>query len=350
MSALKFLIRWIDVLAGLAEALSEIWRGRRALVVRREGERFLARWGDGSNAAIVLPPAGPACEEIVRRAAGQTILLEWPFERTVIRNVVVPAQAGDFLSGIVRNQIERLSPWPAAQVLHCYVVEPSGQPGGNLKVRVLIASRSEIENARGQLGDLGLAADRVIAAPDSLGAGAAQIALWSRNGSNAHPDRKRLRLIVGGAIGGLATLSATLSLWAFTAAGALQEEGEEIAARAQAVLKRAQAARSPQSIAALSPPERAWIGKETSVSALFLLEALSRALPDGAYLTELQFEDNRLRIMGLCEDAPPLIGALEKSKRFENVHFSASTTRGPDGRLFRFSIEAQVAPRPHDRE
>jgi len=38
------------------------------------------------------------------------------------------------------------------------------------------------------------------------------------------------------------------------------------------------------------PSERAWYAKETSPTAAIVLEALSRALPDGAYVTELRLE------------------------------------------------------------
>ena len=49
--------------------------------------------------------------------------------------------------------------------------------------------------------------------------------------------------------------------------------------------------------------------------------------------------------MGLAEDAPALLAPLERSEHVTNVHFIAPTARGPDGRLFRFSIEAHVEPR-----
>ncbi len=75
-----------------------------------------------------------------------------------------------------------------------------------------------------------------------------------------------------------------------------------------------------------------------------MLEALSRALPDGAYVTELRLENATLRMIGLANDAPSLIAPLEHSGHLNDVHFFAPTTRGPDGTLFRFNIEARVEP------
>jgi general secretion pathway protein L len=85
--------------------------------------------------------------------------------------------------------------------------------------------------------------------------------------------------------------------------------------------------------------------KETSGSSVILLEALSRALPDSAYLTEIRLESGTLRIIGLADDAPGLLAPLEQSGHLTGVHFSAPTTRGSDGKSFRFSIEAHVEPR-----
>jgi general secretion pathway protein L len=39
-----------------------------------------------------------------------------------------------------------------------------------------------------------------------------------------------------------------------------------------------------------------------------------------------------------------LIAPLERIGQFAEVHFFAPTTRGPDGKLFWFHIEARVEP------
>jgi len=39
------------------------------------------------------------------------------------------------------------------------------------------------------------------------------------------------------------------------------------------------------------------------------------------------------------------LAPLERSEHMTDVHFFAPTARGPDGKLFRFSIEARVEPR-----
>ena len=49
-------------------------------------------------------------------------------------------------------------------------------------------------------------------------------------------------------------------------------------------------------------------------------------------------------IIGNADDAPALLAPLEQAGHLSNLHFFAPTTRGPDGRQFRFHIEARVEP------
>jgi general secretion pathway protein L len=130
-------------------------------------------------------------------------------------------------------------------------------------------------------------------------------------------------------------VSLGLSVWAVVSAQSLRTESERMVARTKALQRKIlQGGRTPQAIAALSPPERAWYAKETSPSAVIVLEALSRALPDTAHLTELRFENATL-----------LIAPLQQSGHLADVRFFAPTTRGSDGTLFRFHIEGRIEPR-----
>ena len=94
----------------------------------------------------------------------------------------------------------------------------------------------------------------------------------------------------------------------------------------------------------MPPTERAWAAKEMSTSSVIVMEALSRALPESAYVTDIRLEKENLRIVGLADDAPGLLAPLQKSGHMTDVRFFAPTARGPDGKRFRFSIEARVQP------
>jgi general secretion pathway protein L len=150
---------------------------------------------------------------------------------------------------------------------------------------------------------------------------------------------------IGAGIAASVTVSLLLGSWALLSTASIRDESEEIAARSRVLQRQVQTGHTAASIASIPPAERAWMLKETSISSVILIEALSRALPESAYVNEIRLEKESLRITGLADDAPALLAPLERSRHMTDVHFFAPTARGPDGKLFRFSIEAHVEPR-----
>ena len=305
------------------------------------GEAMSTDDAEGTPTETAVLAAGTrAPDDVVRAAQNGFVVLELPTDKIVVRRISVPAQAREFLPGIVRNQVERLSPWPVDQTVYGFDAAASQEDGAALDVRVFISSRAAVNSARDELDAIGLPPDRIVARQDG-----APVALWSRLTDVPRETVERTRRQIGVAIAAFALLSVGLSLWGFFSAASIRSESDDLAARAKTLQRQVQGSRTPQAIASLPPAERAWAGKEISPSTVIVLEVLSRALPDAAYLTELRLDNSTLRIIGLTSDAPSLIGPLERSGHLTAVHFFAPTTRGPDGTLFKFHIEAQVVPR-----
>jgi general secretion pathway protein L len=323
--------QWIDILAGLVIGMREAWRARHALAVAVENKRLVVR-GDGT-----AHPLSPA--EIAAAARKAFVTLELPPDEIVQQRISVPARAREFLPGIVRNQIERLSPWPAAEVAYGFDAAPSLKDPDTLDTRVLITPRANIDAARNELDTLAVAADRIVAREPSA-AGMPPVVLWSRYENQSGRGLDHLRRRIATALLIVVALTGGVSAWALASASALRLESEDVAMRS-AALQKDRGATSAAGM--LDPAERAWKLKEAAPSAVMLLETLSQALPDNAYLTELTLQKSTLRINGLTSDAPALIAPLEGA--FAEVHFFAPTTRGPDGRSFWFHIEARIDPR-----
>jgi general secretion pathway protein L len=294
--------------------------------------------------SAVLAAGTRAPDDVVRAARNGFVVLELPTDKIVMRRISVPAQAREFLPGIVRNQVERLSPWPVDQTVYGFDAAVSQEDSAALDVRVFISSHAAVNGARDELDAIGLPPDRIVARQDGP-QGGAPVALWSRLADVPRETVERTRRQIAVAIAAFAMFSVGLSLWAFFSAASLRSESDELAARAKTLQRQVQGSRTPQVIASLPPAERAWAWKEIAPSTVIVLEVLSRALPDAAYLTELRLDNSTLRMIGLTSDAPSLIAPLERSGHLTAVHFFAPTTRGPDGTLFKFNIEAQVVPR-----
>jgi general secretion pathway protein L len=211
----------------------------------------------------------------------------------------------------------------------------------------LITSRAIIDSALAELAAIGLRVDRIVARATSRyegGEATNLVAIWSRLADGARESLEGVRRLIGIGLAAALATTAVLTLWALVSASSIRDETEALAARSKALQRQAQAGRTPASVSALPPSERAWVSKEISASAAIVIEALSRALPDSAYLTEIRLDAATLRITGLADDAPALLAPLEQSGHLSKVRFFAPTTRGPDGKLFRFHIEAQVEP------
>jgi general secretion pathway protein L len=333
--------RWIDMLASLCVAMQEAWRARHPVSVALENKRLVVRSGDGSRGKL------PKASELAAAARRHFITLELPPDEVVLQRIDVPAQAREFLAGIVRNRIDHLSPWPADQVVYGFDVVASEGAADTLDTHVLMTSRAVVEAAQRDLAALGIAADRMVA-HEAGRADAPPVTLWSRFDGEAGRGLERARRTVAAAVLATIMVSVGLTAWSLASASAIRAESEDLAGQAAALQRRLAPTRT--AAASLPLPERAWALKETAPAAVRVLDTLSQALPDRAYLTELTLQKSTVRIVGLASDAPALIAPLEQSGQFADVHFFAPSTRGPDGRLFWFHIEARVEPRRDARE
>jgi general secretion pathway protein L len=342
--------RWIEILAGLAMAAQEKWRVRRAaLYFAFENKRLMVRYGaqdDGAAAGLAAgPPMEAASSADLQHAASRGfVTLELPADEIVVQRINVPARAREFLSGIVQNQIECLSPWSADQVVYGYDAQASPDDPTVLEARVLITSQASVEAARGALAGIGVSPDRIVVSGQGA-ASAPPVTLWSRYDHGPGRALDAARSTVSRAVLAVIGVSFALSAWWLFSASSIRAESEEVAARSATLQRQLAPSRALSPGATLDPAERAWALKETSPAGVVILEMLSRALPDAAYVTELSLQKTTMRITGLTEDAPAMIAPLEGNGQFAEVHFFAPTTRGPDGRLFWFHIEARVEPR-----
>jgi general secretion pathway protein L len=339
--------RWIEVLAKLVLAWREHRRSQRTLMISEENGALLVRQSGADGRDAERKPkvlSAATAKRVARSARGRFVILALSADKIVTRHLNVPAQAREFLAGIVRNQIERLSPWPAGEVM--YGFDASAEESASLDIQVLMSSRATIDGARATLATAGLEVDRIVARrPDADATTTSEpVTLWSRITDAPQEDLATATRLIGAGIAASVAWAVILSIFTLTMASSIRSEDEELAARAKTLQRQLQAGRTPASMASLPAPQRAWLSKETSASSVIVLEALSRALPDSAHLAEIRLDGTTLRIIGNADDAPALLAPLEQSGHLSNVHFFAPTTRGPDGRQFRFHIEAHVEP------
>jgi general secretion pathway protein L len=258
-------------------------------------------------------------------------------ERCVFRELELPARAGDFLEGVVRAQIDRITPWRASEAAFGWSA-PRALEGQKISVTIAAAKRGPIAELAEAAARAGADAVSVSTTPTD---GRAPIEILGRRlGASLRLGRWRFALLV--ALFSAIAAAAVAAVAQATLGANLSAEAETLTAnlaqRRNALLRLEHAGEDPAA-QALSARKRSW------PSAMVVLEAMSRALPDEAYLTEMRLEGDKVEIAGVAADAAALIPAMEKSPHFAQATFTAPTTRSSEDKGEVFRIEARVAAR-----
>lgn len=287
----------------------------------RDGE-----WRDGDGGALAP------------RLAGASLELWLAGSRFVFRQIELPRRAGDFLEGVVRAQIDSLTPWKPQDALFGWSA-PRPQGAERIGVVVAVTPRVALVPLVAALEAAGVASLHASAPPDAADAGGARINVLARRPGDAVRRRRwRAALAAGLALAVAAALLgefAALFLGGDIADRAATLQGQIVARRA--ALQSGRGSEADRALAALIARRRA------TPASVMVIEALSRALPDDAYLTQLHIEGDKVQFGGLAADAPALIGRIEQSPAFRHAAFDAPTTRTASEAGERFHIEAQAS-------
>jgi general secretion pathway protein L len=267
--------------------------------------------------------------------------------RFLFRPLELPKRAVEFLDGIVRAQIDRLTPWTPAEAVFSWT-PPTYGPNDRIELMIAATARALVAPYVQAISDLGVASVAVLTVPPPPyppphagegREGAAPIKVYEQRARGMFElDGIRRALVASFLISGLAA-AITMGYSAF----ALDSLDAEQQALSQKVAARRAALRtSPEfTVSAQRMLERR---KQSTPSNVIVVEALSQILPDHTYVTELRIEVDKLQIVGVTRDAAALIALIEQSPHFTRAKFYAPTTRTPGEPGERFHIEAQIKP------
>jgi general secretion pathway protein L len=256
--------------------------------------------------------------------------------RFLFRPLELPARAADFLEGIVRAQIDRLTPWSASEAV--FGCSAPVESGADTITTVIAATTRKVAMTYVQ-AVAGFHPAAIAVCTDVAERNAGRVKVFEQK-ARGHLDAARLSraLQIGlGAAAAIALLASISAAYVADSVGAQEAElARQISARRAAIRSGNDGDRSP--IAAL---ERR---KHETAASVIVLDALSRALPDNTYVTELHVAGNKLQIAGITRDAPALIPLIEQSRHFARATFYAPTTRSASDPGERFHIEARIEP------
>lgn len=305
----------------------------------------------GAGRALVIEPADPGQIAVFQRQAGRlqalgrfaadaaglaalrrarpgrlpAILLRIAPSLLLSREIALPIAAEADLGAALRLAIDSLTPFAADEVFWSWQVLSRDRLRQQLRVRLDVVPRQAVPFAP-------------ILAAAGLPIGGLEIPLL---GQAAQILQLRQAAVPLAADRLLAGLCAALMLLAIAVPFAIQAWDlarlrEGMAALHAPVLE-AEALRRRLHPAGGAEGDRRG-------EALRLIAAVTEAMPDGTYLTELALRDRTLSITGQSSDAAGLIARLAARPEFRNPSFTAPVTRSANGRADLFALQAGIGP------
>jgi general secretion pathway protein L len=338
---------WITAVARAVNfGIGRYARGRQIVLSEHSDHSFAARL-KSERKGPVLPevsfrlsdgrPNPPLPADWAAAFRGSRVETQMTSDQLLFRSLDFPKQAVDFLDGMIRTQIDRLTPWAADDVAFGWS-PPTEISNERVELTLAATSKQEIQPLVRFATNMGAASIAGFAVPPATGGEPARIKVFDQPVHAAGRATDVPRILRGALLS--AGIAAAASLMASTYVGSSLDSDLQQLTR-QISERRASLRLNPNAGSALSLLAKR---KQTSPSSVVVLEALSQALPDGTYATEIRIEGDKVQVVGMTRDAPSLIRLIEKSPQFARATFFAPTTRAQNEPGERFHIEAQITP------
>jgi general secretion pathway protein L len=273
----------------------------------------------------------------------QVLLRLSPFD-VVHRTIQIPKAAIDLMDSVVENKIETIVPWPQENTCYGYQVKSENAASPDqIDTDIVATTKSIVDAALERARRVGLSPNAVDFAPAADAPSLAEIMTLE-----VDPITKtagRLNLIVGT----LVAASVAICGFGLYQVWDLKGQYSELESKITTVMARVKEVKrlNDENEKLKAQRERLAKLKINERPVMVLLEALSRALPDTAYLDEFEIHDREARLVGKSADPTGLIALMESTPEFQDVRFSAPTTREDGQKLGTFSIVARVQEEAH---
>ena len=317
-------------------------RERLLLQVVDDGLRLSIEGAGGVRDLGALPPLpvdgvdDPLASLLAQRVARLPRWLLLPAGSALRRPMPLPAAAADRLHEVLGFEIERQTPFPAAEVE--YDARLRGhRADGQLDAELVVVPRQALEARLVALGPLATTLPGVdVDAGNGDGLGG-NLLPGARRHRRADPWRGWNVALGLGAVVAIAA-----GLWQVldnrrAAADAFEAEVAQAATRARGASTQRQALVDLVEGMAFLEATRA--ARPTTVE---VMDELARRLPDTTYLEKLSIEDTRILLIGLSNEAPSLVQRLEGSPLWRSPALAGALQPDPRSGRDRFTLTAEL--------
>ncbi len=313
------------------------------LLLQRSGDelRLTLERGDELREVGRLPwmpqadDADPLSTLLSTRAADLPRWLLLPAAAGLRRKLLLPAAASERLRDVVAFEIDRQTPFAAADV-H-YDARILARRGDQIEAELVVVPRAALEAGVDALGPIA----GTIAGIDMAGDDGRTLGINLLAGGQRHRRADPWRAW-NWALAAVALIAIAIAMWQMLANRRVAAD-----AFAQQVQARAQQAREVATeqrqlvdlVEGLQFLQQARAARPTTVE---VLDDLSRRLPDSTYLEKISIEDDQLLLIGQSGAASALVGELEGSKLWRSPALTGALQPDPRSRRDRFTLSAQL--------
>lgn len=296
-----------------------------------------------SAAGQTLPPlsfdsAGLATVRRLQGGRQRRLRLQLPPGALLERRVQLPAAAEPELEHVLAYEMDRLTPFAAADVLWDWKLLHHDRRRSKLDIRLTLVRRDGLAALLAALEAAGLRPDCLQCA--GLRPTSEPRMLWLSRLSTRPQRRSPLRVAAYSLCALLVIVLCGMPFLRQHLAAA--ETAREITSLEPEIQL---AARLRHLIAADAESTRVLAAeRRTAGNPLQVLAAITAALPDGTWLTQLSLRQRALHMEGESHAAVQLIGRLAMLSGIGNPAFAAPVTTDSDHHVDVFAISAQVQP------
>jgi general secretion pathway protein L len=314
---------WRSELVGMLPASARGWLELRSSLTAEplpDGHFRLTR-----NGRIVMQDAS------MRRRA---VTLRLPRDQVLVRETPAPPLPPADLRRMLELDIDRLTPFRAAQV---FVAVGASEQDSRRAVVAAVPRDTAVQALQRALA-MGLV-PRAVGVADPSTSEAALDFLPRMREAHAVPRPRVSPAVVWALVAGLALANLGVAI------GRDMLQVRDLRARVEAQQPRAEAARRMRRLVLAEQRRRANIdARRAAREPLRMLDALTSAVPAGAWVDRLAWDGRSVRLAGFRQDQIDVAAALRSGGRFANVRNSATEVMARQAAGQPFDVTADLAP------
>ncbi len=318
---------WLGELAAMLPARLRDRRIQRQAVLLTAAEAVVTR--DGAELGRFHDR-----RDLARALAGP-VALRLPPGRAVRRMVPLPAAAEDNLRQVLAFEMDRQTPWAAADVVYaCRVVarEPARR---RIEAEMVVAPRVVVEEALALARRWGVT-------PDTVEAGEA-----AAGGLDLLPPGSRRRRDWAGRLSAAVVALAVLGVAAAGLAGIdrRRDAARQLGAQAAALEGRAREAAELRRRLDREDADARFLASRKSAfpPMVAVIDELTRVLPDNAWIGQLEVAGGGIEVIGWSPSATEVVRRMEEAALFHHAEFRSPLLPDPGQGMERFHVAARLA-------